>query len=285
MAPLCPTADRRPTTPAAPVESGANLLKAPPEGRSCHQRPPLPLDTVLVVDFGAQYAQLIARRVREARVYSEIVPSTMPVAEMLAKNPKAIILSGGPSSVYADGRALPGPRAVRGRRPGLRHVLRLPADGRSRSAAPSTTTARREYGRTPLTVSQPGSTLFEGTPAEQSVWMSHGDACSAAPEGFTVTAVHRRASRSPPSRTTSAGSTACSTTPRSCTPRTASRCLSTSCTAAPGSSRPGPPTTWWRSRSPRSAAGRRQAGDLRAVRRSGLRGRRRPGQEGHRLTS
>ena len=60
-------------------------------------------DTVLVVDFGAQYAQLIARRVREHHVYSEIVPSTMPVEEMLAKRPKAIILSGGPSSVYADG--------------------------------------------------------------------------------------------------------------------------------------------------------------------------------------
>ena len=60
-------------------------------------------DLVLVVDFGAQYAQLIARRVREARVYSEIVPHDMPVAEMVAKGPKAIILSGGPSSVYAEG--------------------------------------------------------------------------------------------------------------------------------------------------------------------------------------
>ena len=67
-------------------------------------------DTVLVVDFGAQYAQLIARRVRECHVYSEIVPSTMPVAEMLAKRPKAIILSGGPSSVYAEG-APPAPPA------------------------------------------------------------------------------------------------------------------------------------------------------------------------------
>src|SRR5947208_14336193 len=62
-----------------------------------------PFDTVLVVDFGAQYAQLIARRVRESRVFSEIVPSTMPMAELLAKRPKAIILSGGPSSVYAEG--------------------------------------------------------------------------------------------------------------------------------------------------------------------------------------
>ena len=72
---------------------------------------PSGFDTVLVVDFGAQYAQLIARRVRESHVYSEIVPSTMPAEQMLARHPKAIILSGGPSSVYADG-APPAPAGL-----------------------------------------------------------------------------------------------------------------------------------------------------------------------------
>ena len=107
-------------------------------------------DTVLVVDFGAQYAQLIARRVRECHVYSEIVPSTMPVAEMLAKRPKAIILSGGPSSVYADG-APPAPAGlfdagvpVLGICYGFQLMVARPR--RQRSSAP----ARREYGATAL---------------------------------------------------------------------------------------------------------------------------------------
>ncbi|CAM5446145.1 hypothetical protein SBADM41S_02139 [Streptomyces badius] len=143
-------------------------------------------DVVLVVDFGAQYAQLIARRVREARVYSEIVPSTMPVAEMLAKHPRDHPLRR-PVVGVRGGRAVPGPLAVRGRRPvfGMCYGFQLMATTLGGTVDDN---GAREYGRTPLHVTKAGSTLFEGTPTEQPVWMSHGDACSAAPEGFTVTA-------------------------------------------------------------------------------------------------
>ncbi|MEZ0065411.1 GMP synthase (glutamine-hydrolyzing) [Streptacidiphilus sp. MAP12-20] len=145
------------------------------------------VDTVLVVDFGAQYAQLIARRVREARVYSEIVPHSMPVSEMLAKNPKAIILSGGPSSVYEPGAPTVDKALFEAGVPvfGMCYGFQLMA---TTLGGVVDNSGAREYGRTPLAVSQTGSTLFEGTPAEQPVWMSHGDACSAAPAGFTVTA-------------------------------------------------------------------------------------------------
>ncbi|MFG3252246.1 glutamine-hydrolyzing GMP synthase [Streptomyces sp. NPDC048172] len=144
-------------------------------------------DTVLVVDFGAQYAQLIARRVREARVYSEIVPSTMPVSEMLAKDPKAIILSGGPASVYAEGAPSLDRALFEAGVPvlGICYGFQLMALALGGTVD---NTGSREYGRTELAVAKPSSTLFEGTPAGQQVWMSHGDACSAAPEGFTVTA-------------------------------------------------------------------------------------------------
>lgn len=148
---------------------------------------PAAAETVLVVDFGAQYAQLIARRVREARVYSEIVPSTMPVSEMLAKNPAAIILSGGPSSVYAEHAPTLDRALFEAGVPvfGMCYGFQLMAQALGGTVDNS---GAREYGRTELTVSKSGSTLFEGTPDEQSVWMSHGDACSAAPEGFAVTA-------------------------------------------------------------------------------------------------
>ncbi|MFJ6214420.1 glutamine-hydrolyzing GMP synthase [Streptomyces sp. NPDC092296] len=144
-------------------------------------------DTVLVVDFGAQYAQLIARRVREARVYSEIVPHSMPVAEMLAKNPKAIILSGGPASVYADGAPAVQRELFEAGVPvfGICYGFQAMALALGGTVAH---TGLREYGRTPMRVGRPGSTLFEGVPGDPSVWMSHGDSVSEAPDGFTVTA-------------------------------------------------------------------------------------------------
>ncbi|HEY7175923.1 MAG TPA: glutamine-hydrolyzing GMP synthase [Micromonosporaceae bacterium] len=141
---------------------------------------------VLVIDFGAQYAQLIARRVREARVYSEIVPHSMPVPEMLAKNPAAIILSGGPSSVYEPGVPDVDASLYESDVPlfGICYGFQLMARALGGTVAK---TGRREYGGTPLLVTQPGA-LFAGLPDKQDVWMSHGDAVSAAPDGYTVTA-------------------------------------------------------------------------------------------------
>ena len=141
---------------------------------------------VLVVDFGAQYAQLIARRVREANVYSEIVPHTMSVADMLAKEPAAIILSGGPSSVYEEGAPSVDPAIFEAGVP----VLGICYGFQTMAHALGGTVGRtgtREYGHTEATVAG-GSCLFGGTPDDQIVWMSHGDAVQGAPEGFTVTA-------------------------------------------------------------------------------------------------
>ena len=111
---------------------------------------------VFVVDFGAQYAQLIARRVREARVYSEIVPSTMPVTEMLARNPAAIILSGGPSSVYEEGAPTVDRALFEAGVPvfGMCYGFQLMATALGGTVD---NTGAREYGRTELTVSKPGS--------------------------------------------------------------------------------------------------------------------------------
>ncbi|KUP97903.1 glutamine-hydrolyzing GMP synthase [Thermobifida cellulosilytica] len=142
-------------------------------------------DTVLVVDFGAQYAQLIARRVRECHVYSEIVPSTMPVEEMLAKKPRAIILSGGPASVYADGA----PQAPEGLFEtgvptlGICYGFQVMAQALGGAVE---RTGRSEYGRTEFEAST-DSLLFRTLPQQQTVWMSHGDAVSRAPEGFRIT--------------------------------------------------------------------------------------------------
>ena len=142
---------------------------------------------VLVVDFGAQYAQLIARRVREARVYSEIVPHTATVEEILERKPAAVILSGGPSSVYAEGAPNVGAELFESGVPTFGMCYGFQAMARALGGTVDHTDTR-EYGRTGLSVSDTDSTLFSGTAAEQSVWMSHGDAVVAAPAGFTVTA-------------------------------------------------------------------------------------------------
>jgi GMP synthase (glutamine-hydrolysing) len=155
-----------------------------PDGSDVDAQAP---DLVLVVDFGAQYAQLIARRVRECQVYSEIVPATMPVAQMMARRPKAIILSGGPASVYAPG-APPAPAGVfEAGVPvlGICYGFQLMVSGLGGTVR---RTGGGEYGATTLEVGPAGGVLLDGLPGRQQVWMSHGDTCAAAPPGFAVTA-------------------------------------------------------------------------------------------------
>jgi GMP synthase (glutamine-hydrolysing) len=146
---------------------------------------------VLVVDFGAQYAQLIARRVREARVYSEIVPHTMPVREMLAKDPAALILSGGPASVYEPGAPQVDADLLEAGVPVFGICYGFQAMARVLGGEVANTGAR-EYGSTPLHVTTPG-VLFAHLPEVQTVWMSHGDGVTQAPPGFSVTASSGRA--------------------------------------------------------------------------------------------
>lgn len=151
--------------------------------------PPSPTDThdlVLVVDFGAQYAQLIARRVREARVYSEIVPSSMSAAEMLAKRPAAIILSGGPSSVYEPGAPQLDAAVLDGSVP----VFGICYGFQAMAAALGGVVQRTglsEFGRTDVQVAS-GGTLLADLPTTHRVWMSHGDSVAEAPAGFTTLA-------------------------------------------------------------------------------------------------
>ncbi|MDX8142660.1 glutamine-hydrolyzing GMP synthase [Lentzea sp. BCCO 10_0061] len=142
---------------------------------------------VLVVDFGAQYAQLIARRVREAQVYSEVVPHTATVSEILDKNPLAIVLSGGPSSVYEENAPQVDPKLFETGVPVFGICYGFQAMARALGGAVEQT-GTREYGRTDLSVPTEGGALHQELPASHPVWMSHGDAVTKAPEGFTVTA-------------------------------------------------------------------------------------------------
>ena len=141
---------------------------------------------VLVVDFGAQYAQLIARRVREAGVYSELVPHSMPVDEILAKDPKAIILSGGPASVFEPGAPTIDTKVFESGIPVLGicygfQVMAYELGGKVDKAALG------EYGKTEAAIDDAEGILAD-SPAEQTTWMSHGVAVEQAPAGFTVLA-------------------------------------------------------------------------------------------------
>lgn len=144
-------------------------------------------ETVLVVDFGAQYAQLIARRVREAQVYSEIVPHRITAAEVRAKNPVAIILSGGPKSVHVEGAPVLDPAIYDLGIPilGICYGCQLIAQQLGGEVARG---GRGEYGRATLTRSGSSSVIAPEAPQVHDVWMSHFDFVSRLPDGFVTTA-------------------------------------------------------------------------------------------------
>jgi GMP synthase (glutamine-hydrolysing) len=152
--------------------------------------PPEPADIgdgpILVVDFGAQYAQLIARRVRDAHVYSEIVPHTSTAAELAARRPAGIILSGGPKSVNEVPSPMIDPAIYDAGIPILGICYGAQLLTRQLGGEVSRT-GRGEYGRTPLTIAG-HSPLFVDWPPHSEVWMSHGDAITAVPDGFVSTA-------------------------------------------------------------------------------------------------
>ena len=144
-------------------------------------------DTVLVLDFGAQYAQLIARRIRECHVFSEVVACDVDPATVRAHDAKALVLSGGPRSVYEPGAPALDPRLLELGIPVLglcygQQAMAQALGGRVEA------TGVREYGRTSLRARPDGSLLFADLPTEQVVWMSHGDTVTAAPPGARVVA-------------------------------------------------------------------------------------------------
>jgi GMP synthase (glutamine-hydrolysing) len=159
-------------------------LHAPPPDRA--EIPPAEPDTVVILDFGSQFAQLIARRVRELNVYSELLPHDTPWAEIERRNPKAIILSGGPSSVYDADAPRPDPAVWSGRIPvlGICYGLQLMAHELGGEVVPS---AKREYGPASVQITSEDG-LFRGIDRDQPVWMSHGDSIVRPPDGFVATA-------------------------------------------------------------------------------------------------
>ena len=142
--------------------------------------------TVLILDFGSQYTQLIARRVREANVYCELVPGTTPWSELKLRNPSAMILGGGPASVYEEGAPQIDPEALHAGIPvlGICYGMQLIAHHLGGEVAPGT---HREFGPAVVNVDTGGG-LFAGLPTEMPVWMSHGDNVLRLPRGFRALA-------------------------------------------------------------------------------------------------
>lgn len=144
-------------------------------------------ETILILDFGAQYTQLIARKVREGGVYAEIHPFNISIEKIREINPTGIILSGGPSSVYTDGAPHSDPAIFDLGRPilGICYGLQLIA---YQNGGAVDSSAKREFGRAHLKIDDTSNPLLRGIPAESIVWMSHGDSLTRLPDGFSVVA-------------------------------------------------------------------------------------------------
>jgi GMP synthase (glutamine-hydrolysing) len=196
-----PSQDRGKTVHGEPANAGHRVLapddaeveayletalNAPTPDRSIPGRAEAQPDSVVVLDFGSQFAQLIARRVRELNVYSELIPHDTPWAEIERRRPKAIILSGGPNSVYDEGAPKPDPAIWSGRIPvlGICYGAQLMASELGGDVLPAT---KREYGPATVTLTT-GDGLFGGLERDQPVWMSHGDSITRLPDGFASTA-------------------------------------------------------------------------------------------------
>jgi GMP synthase (glutamine-hydrolysing) len=168
------------------VALDAPAPERPADDRPTIHVPPEPPDSVVVLDFGSQFAQLICRRVRELHVYSELLPHDTPLEQLERRGTKGIILSGGPKSVYDEGAPRPDPAIWSGRLPvlGICYGAQLMARELGGDVLPM---SRREYGPASILISEEDA-LFSGLEREQPVWMSHGDSITRLPEGFVATA-------------------------------------------------------------------------------------------------
>lgn len=174
---------------AAPDRKRGTASEAMSQGRSYDSgdQRVATADCVVIIDFGSQYSQLIARRVRECNVYCELVPHDADESRVRALNPRGFILSGGPASVYEDGAPQIPPFVLDSGRPvlGICYGMQLLAHTLGGRVAPA---QRREYGNAVVRVHEPPSPLFRGLPERFNVWMSHGDTITELPAGFSVIA-------------------------------------------------------------------------------------------------